>query len=406
MRTLSPRWILIILTGVNLFNYFDRYLLSSVLGSISADWGLSKTQGGMLGSAFMLGYFLTSPLFGYLGDRTSRKWLIALGVAVWSLGTVLSGLAGGFAILIFYRVLVGVGEASYATISPGIISDSFPKEKCNNALTIFYLAIPLGAALGSMAGGWFEDWRKAFIYAGLPGFILATLLLPFTDVPRRGQKDKPKPGIKEVWQLFNVKNPGIWNYQLVIWGYTAYTFAMGAFAHWGVTFFEQIFGMSEKAAGETFGTILVVSGLFGTMLGGFAATAWQKRSPSGYANTLGFSVLAAAPLAYASFHATNQILATVLFGLAVFLLFAGTGPVNTLILETAPSHLRSSAMAASIFVIHMFGDLWSPTIVGILSDQFGMQRGVLILPLALLVAASLWLVLGRRQRGAARTPIA
>lgn len=397
MRRLSPTWILVILTGLNLFNYLDRYVLSSVLESISKEWNLNDSQAGLLGSGFMFGYFLTSPVFGFLGDRASRKWLIAFGVMVWSLGTVMSGLAGGFAMLMFYRVLVGVGEASYGTISPGVLSDVFPKEKRNNAMTIFYMAIPLGAALGSLLGGLFDSWRSAFIYSGVPGFFLAMLMLPFADPPRVGAGNEPKPGIKDILQLFNLRDKALWNYHLVVWGYTAYTFVMGAFAIWGPTFFQRVHGMSKSAAGTYFGAILVVAGLFGTLLGGFAATAWQKRNPAGYALALGWSVLIAAPIAYFSFQTTDRMLSTVLFGIAVFLLFVGAGPVNTLILETVPANIRSSAMAGSIFIIHLFGDLWSPAIVGKMSDLFGLQKGVMVLPLTLLIAAGLWLWLAKRQ---------
>ena len=397
MRRLSPTWILVILTGLNLFNYLDRYVLSSVLESISKEWNLNDSQAGLLGSGFMFGYFLTSPVFGFLGDRASRKWLIAFGVVVWSLGTVMSGLAGGFAMLMFYRVLVGVGEASYGTISPGVLSDVFPKEKRNNAMTIFYMAIPLGAAMGSLLGGLFDSWRSAFIYSGVPGFFLAMLMLPFADPPRVGAGNEPKPGIKDILQLFNLRDKALWNYHLVVWGYTAYTFVMGAFAIWGPTFFQRVHGMSKSAAGTYFGAILVVAGLFGTLLGGFAATAWQKRNPAGYALALGWSVLIAAPIAYFSFQTTDRMLSTVLFGIAVFLLFVGAGPVNTLILETVPANIRSSAMAGSIFIIHLFGDLWSPAIVGKMSDLFGLQKGVMVQPLTLLIAAGLWLWLAKRQ---------
>src|SRR5204863_1292199 len=111
---------------------------------------ISDGQVGRIVTTFMLGYFVTSPFFGYLGDRSSRKWLIAGGIFVWSLGTVLTGFAATFAMLLAFRVLVGVGEASYATISPSLISDSYPPQKRNNALTIFYAAIPVGAALGNI----------------------------------------------------------------------------------------------------------------------------------------------------------------------------------------------------------------------------------------------------------------
>src|SRR5882724_9415040 len=144
-RKLSPFWTLFILTGLNLFNYLDRFVLSAVLPSLQSDLKIKDGDAGRIVTAFMIGYFVTSPFFGYLGDRISRKWLIALGIFVWSLGTVLTGYALTLGVLLAYRVLVGVGEASYATISPGLISDNYGPKQRNNALTIFYVAIPVGA---------------------------------------------------------------------------------------------------------------------------------------------------------------------------------------------------------------------------------------------------------------------
>ena len=142
-RTLSPFWLLFILTGLNLFNYLDRYVAYQVIEPIIRDFGLTDGEAGGINTAFMIGYFLTAPFFGYLGDRMPRKWLIAAGIFVWSIGTVMSGFATGFISLLGYRVLVGLGEASYATISPSLISDTFGPVKRNNALTIFYVAIPV-----------------------------------------------------------------------------------------------------------------------------------------------------------------------------------------------------------------------------------------------------------------------
>jgi len=400
-KKLSPFWTLFILTGLNLFNYLDRFVLPAVLTPLREDLRLDGDQGGTIATAFMVGYFLTSPFFGYLGDRFPRKWLIAAGILVWSVGTLLTGFARGFGELLFYRVLVGVGEASYATISPGIISDTFPPARRNNALTIFYVAIPVGAALGNIIGGAVAahfSWRHAFIWAGLPGLLFALVLLPFRD-PERGMSDgvdghSARPRARDVLKLF-----GIPQYLLVVLGYTAYTFAMGGFGHWGPSFLTEVHQVPVDDAGLFFGAVLVVAGLVGTLAGGFAATAWQKRNPAGYAFTLGLSVLAAVPFAVLAFLSTNRTLAMSGLALAMFLLFLSTGPVNTLILESVPVNLRCSAMAMSIFAIHLFGDMWSPKIVGRLSDQWGgLQKAVLILPAALLLGAALWLVLAIRTR--------
>jgi len=387
---------LFILTGLNLFNYLDRSVLSAVLPSLQKDLGLDDSQGGTLGTAFMLGYFLTSPFFGFLGDRMPRKWLVALGIFVWSLGTVFSGVANGFWNLVWFRVLVGVGEASYATISPSLIADKFFGTRRNTALTIFYVAIPVGAALGFVIGGQIAahwSWRHAFVWAGAPGLLLSLLLLPFADTPRAEAQDKAKPTVRDALRLFSSPN-----YMLVVLGYTAYTFALGGFQHWGQSFFVREHGLTLDRAGNFFGLTMVGAGLAGTFLGGLAASAWRQRTPAGYAWLLGWSVAAAVPCAFLALTNRTTPLAMALLSLTMFLLFLSMGPVNTLILETAPATLRASAMAVSIFMIHLFGDLWSPKIVGAISKHSSLGKGVLVLPLALIPAALLWLGLALRMR--------
>jgi MFS transporter, Spinster family, sphingosine-1-phosphate transporter len=404
-KQLSPTWVLVILTGLNLFNYLDRFVLSAVLTPLQKDLGINDGQAGRLVTAFMIGYFVTSPVFGWLGDRWSRKWLIAGGIFVWSLGTVLTGFAGTFAMMIAFRVLVGLGEASYATISPSLISDSFAPAKRNNALTIFYVAIPVGAALGVYLGAQIANhwgWRHAFIWAGVPGLLLALVMLPFAEL-KRGQAEgrtaeaAKRPSVRDIVNLLRIPD-----YVLVVFGYTAYTFALGAFAHWGPTLLHRAHGVAVDKAGTFFGAVLLVAGLVGTLIGGFAATAWQKRNRAGYAWTLGLSVLVAVPLAFGAVLVNSTFWSMSFLAAAMFCLFLSTGPVNTLILETAPVNLRASAMAFSIFTIHLFGDMWSPEIVGRLADSFGgnLQKAVLILPVALIVASALWLALAvKTKRG-------
>jgi MFS family permease len=399
-RALSPSWALFILTGLNLFNYLDRSVVPAVLTDIKTHFALSDGEVGRINTIFMLGYFVTSPIFGYLGDRASRKWLIAAGIFVWSLGTVLTGFAGSFILFLAYRVLVGVGEASYATISPSLISDTFPSARRNNALTIFYVAIPVGSALGYILGSIMAHhwgWRWAFVWAGLPGLLLALVLLPFRE-PARGAAEGgshiDKPRLADLLKLFRLPD-----YSLVVWGYTAYTFALGAFAVWGPAFLERVHHMPKQSASTFFGATLVVTGLVGTMAGGFAATAWRKRHPAGYAWMLGLSTVLSAPLAVAAFMAEEKATSMTCLAGAMLFIFLCTGPVNTLILETVPVNLRASAMAMSIFCIHLFGDLWSSEIVGHLSDHWrSLQQAVMILPGALGVAAALWMALALKTR--------
>lgn len=394
-RSLSPRQLLVILTGLNLLNYLDRYIVAAIIPHIKAEMQLSDGQLGRISTIFMVGYFLSSPFFGYLGDRGSRKWLIATGIFVWSLATVFSGLATSLMGLLLCRLFVGLGEASYATISPSLISDTHPKEKRTNAFTWFYMAIPVGSALGYLVGGLVSSaygWREAFLWAGAPGLLLALTLLPFRE-PQRGEVDgakaefQQKPTVKDIWALFKIKE-----FNLLVWGYTFYTFALGAYAYWGPTFMIRAHGMAANEASTFFGAIMVVTGLLGTLIGGFGATKLQKRVPTGLAWTLGLSVLIAAPITFFSFEVESALLSKVLLCFAMFLLFMSTGPINALLIEVVPVNRRASSVALSIFMIHFFGDMWSPEIVGRLSDHFGNLRTALyILPAALVVSAGFWL---------------
>jgi sugar phosphate permease len=268
------------------------------------------------------------------------------------------------------------------------------------------VAIPVGAALGNILGGQVAahfGWRHAFIWAGLPGLALALVLLPFRE-PARGQAEganaeKPRP--TDVFKLFRLAD-----FNLVVWGYTAYTFALGAFGVWGPTFLHRVHGVANESAATFFGAVLVVAGLLGTLVGGLTATAWQKRSPAGYAWMLSLSVILAAPTATAAFMASDKTISMCCLGTAMFFIFLCTGPVNTLILETVPVNLRASAMALSIFCIHLFGDLWSSEIVGHLSDHWkSLQQAVMVLPAALGVAAVLWLALALKSRRKAQAAV-
>jgi MFS family permease len=393
---------LILLGAINLLNYLDRYIVAGVLTPLKIDMALTDEQLGRLATAFMIGYFITSPVFGYLGDRYPRRKIIAFGIAIWSFCTLLTGWAQTFTWLIAFRIFIGIGEASYATLSPSWIADLFDAKKRNTYLTLFYAAMPVGAALGYLVGGLVSahwGWRYAFIWAGVPGLILAVIIL-FLREPTRGAKDPDDVSIhhrlklSDLSALFSLKN-----YQLITWGYVAYTFSMGAFGYWGPTFLCRVHHVSNDQASLFFGSILVVMGLVGTLLGGWFGNILQRRSSSGYAQLLAWSVLASVPVVFVAFLASNIILCMTCLAIAMLLLFFSAGPVNTLILETVPVAIRASAMALSIFLIHLFGDFWSPEIIGWLSDTWhSLHKAVFVLPLALAISGVIWLVLVKEMK--------
>ena len=398
-------WITLgLLLGLNLLNYLDRYVMSGALGPMQKDLGLGDADAGWAVSAFMLGYFISAPFFGYLGDRFPRRYLMLAGVIVWSAATAGSGLAHNFSQLFLIRIFVGFGEACFVTIGPSWISDLFPPSRRNIAITLFYVAIPFGSALGFTLGGYMAGrgaWREAFFYAGLPGILLALGLL-FLREPRRGESDgetagSARPTLAALANLLRNRR-----YQLLVWGYAAQTFSIGAFGVWGPAFLNRVHGFSIGSAGTIFGGMLAGCGLVATILGGIAGTFLRRRVAGGYVWVMAASIVFSLPVCWFALTTSSANASLVGLALGMFFLFLPTGPITSELLDIAPAVLRSTAVALSMFITHLFGDWGSPTIVGYLSDWAGrreggqvgdLQKGVLILPAMLALGAVFWCAL-------------
>ncbi len=382
----AARFSLGLLTGLNLLNYFDRYLLAALLPRVQVALGFDNFKAGLAGSAFMLGYCALSPVFGYLGDRGRRARLIASAIGLWSLATAASGAARGFASLFGLRAAVGVGEAGYATLAPTLIDDLAPEGKTSRHLAVFYVALPVGAALGYGLGGVLEaavGWRHAFLLAGLPGLLLALLALRLPEPPRR-----PREAAGGYRRLLSAST-----YLWSVGGYMAYTFALGGFAFWAPKYLVEHYGLPLARADLGFGAITAATGLLGTALGGLLADRFPGRSY--VRKQLGFSATctaAAFPLALVAVLSSSGEASRffAFMGLAELLLFASTAPINAALLRSVPPELRAGAMAASIFAIHVGGDLLSPPVVGFIADRSDLATGLLALPGAVLLSAILW----------------
>jgi MFS family permease len=182
-----------LLLAINLFNYLDRQILSAVQPSIEAQFGRTKAEMGLLASMFLISYTFAAPIFGWLGDRWPRWWLVGLGVILWSLASGGTGLATTFGMLILTRALIGVGEGAYGPVAPSLIADLFPVAQRGRKLSWFYAAIPVGSALGYVLGGQMADadhfgWRWAFYVVMPPGVLLGIACYLMRE-PKRGQSD-------------------------------------------------------------------------------------------------------------------------------------------------------------------------------------------------------------------------
>lgn len=386
---------LAVLTLINLLNYIDRYIIAAISETLRhSTLHLSDFQYGLLGSGFIVVYMLTAPVFGALGDTRSRPRLIALGVAIWSGATALGGLAWSFASLLAARALVGVGEAAYGTIAPGLLADLFRKEYRGRVFAVFFLAIPVGFGLGLAIGGLMDShfgWRSAFFVAGAPGLVLAVLALRLYDPPR-GAMDEgvargaPPPPLRAAYAALLRNRP----YVLTVLGYAAYTFALGGMALYIVKFLERVRGLSEGHASVGFAGVVIATGLLGIALGGWLSDRLLRVTKQSYLWVSGLATLIAAPLALAGLTSAVPAIYWTAIVTAQLLLFASTGPVNSAIINVVPPEIRATAVAMSIFVIHVLGDVPSPSLIGAISDATSLERAVLIIPVALLVSGVIW----------------
>ena len=391
--------ILVLLTALNFLNYIDRMVLAAVLAHVEHDLDLSKLQAGLSASAFLVGYFATSPFFGTLGDRGKRTGLIALGILIWSAATIASGLAHTKLQLFVARAFVGVGEASYATIAPTIIDDLAPAEKKGKWLAVFYAAIPVGSALGYVIGGsvgHHHGWNAAFFVAGAPGILLAIVTM-LVQEPERKTSGTRENALVAARSLLPFKL-----YWRSVFGYAAFTYAMGGFAYWAPKYLIKTYGLTLEVANGRFGTITVITGFIGAFVGGWLGDRAAKKQNGGESPDLNAALGHLRVCAWTTLIGTPLALLAIVskspngffgwtFPTEIFL-FMSSSPINAVILRSVPEERRASAMAVSIFMIHILGDMWSPPMIGTVSDHASMPTAMLIIPFAFLVAGLLWVV--------------
>ncbi|HVG59071.1 MAG TPA: MFS transporter [Hyalangium sp.] len=390
---------LLILTLINLVNYLDRYIVSAALPKIQKDLGINDTQGGMLGSVFIIVLMVASPLSGYLGDRVPRKFLVVGGVLLWSLATGASGLAATFVTLMIARAVVGIGEAGYGTAAPSLISDLYPRELRTRVLAFFYTAIPVGAAAGYGLGGWLSSeysWHTAFFVGGVPGLILGSMAF-FMPEPQRGALDGPEAQTKLPFMV-GLKgladNKAFW---ATTAGYTLMTFSIGGLAHWMPAYMERERGMPGSQAGLIFGGVTALAGVVGTLSGGWLGEKMDQRREGGGLLVSGMGLLLASPLMFIAVNLESQVATFAAIGVAQVLVFLNSGPINAAIVNCVQPAFRAFAMGLNVLCIHMLGDAISPTLIGNISDRSNLTTAievnaipVLLGGVALLIGAKLF----------------
>ncbi|XP_034831764.1 protein spinster isoform X4 [Maniola hyperantus] len=368
-----------ILCFVNLINYMDRFTLAGVLDDVKTEFGIGDDKAGLLQTVFVIAYMVFAPIFGYLGDRYSRRLIMAFGVALWCLTTFAGSFIQSFVPFTIFRGLVGIGEASYSTIAPTIISDLFVGNVRSKMLAFFYFAIPVGSGfgyiVGSVVGAAANNWRWGLRVTPFLGLAAVALILWVMENPERGQAEesrmKPTSYQEDLRSL--VRNP---SFMLSTLAFTCVAFVTGALAWWGPQFIYlgltlQARGVTQERVSFIFGALTMASGVVGVPLGAWLGAALVKRWGRAHAVICGVGLLLSTPAM-----ALAMLLTDVNPYAPFALMFFGEVALNLNWAIVADMSLyvvipprRSTAEAFQILISHMFGDAGSPYLVGVISES-------------------------------------
>ncbi len=358
----------LLLIGLNLLNYTDSYILPGAQPLIQREFHTTDQQMGALTTALFVVYMLVAPLTGWLGDHFPRKPLIVAGAVLWSLTTLGTAWVHDYWTLYVRHALVGVGEATFGIFAPAVLADFYPERDRNRILSIFYLAIPVGAALGYLAGGelgtlW--GWRMPFFLCAIPGLVVAALYAWIGREPERGANDHIRPTARRATVAGLFRNPA---FLTATFGLATLTFAMGGISAWVPTFLTRSAGFSLGKASMVVGAITVVDGVAGTLVGGWLAQRWLRTDHRALYLLSFWSVALTLPCGALVFFGPPTWAVPALFA-AEFFLFLNTGPLNAAIVNAVSAPVRATAVSFNLFCIHFFGDTFSPQIIGAISDH-------------------------------------
>ena len=363
---------LVLLIGLNLLNYIDRYILPGEVSLIKSEFHATDQQMGALTTALFVVYMLAAPLTGWLGDHFRRKPLIIAGAVLWSVATLTTVWVHDYWTLYIRHALVGVGEASFGIFAPAVLADFYPERERNRIFSIFYLAIPVGAALGYMAGGKMGSlwgWRAPFLICAIPGLIIAALYWVLGREPERGASDHVKATADRSTVLGLFKNPA---FLTGTFGLAMLTFAMGGISSWIPEYLRRSAGMSVAHSSFVVGLVTVVDGIAGTAVGGWLAQRWLRTNHRALYLLSFWSVALTLPCGALLFFGPPAWVVPMLF-VTEFFLFLNTGPLNAAIANSVSAPVRATAISLNLFIIHAFGDTFSPQIIGAISDRTNLR---------------------------------
>jgi predicted MFS family arabinose efflux permease len=391
--------VLLVLMVVYVFNFVDRFILSILLQPIKEDLGASDTAMGFLtGIAFALFYTTAGIPIARLADRANRVTVIAIGLAVWSGMTALSGVARSFAQLALARIGVGVGEAACTPAAHSLIADYFPPERRATALATYQLGAPIGIMLGFLAGGWINEafgWRAAFFVVGLPGVLLAVVVkLVIRELPRgysdRQLDESAAPSLGDALRVLK----DLKSFVHLALGGSLHGLVAAGLSVWNAAFLIRVHGMSTGEVGSWLGPIAGLAGGAGVYLGGMITDRLAIRDARWFVWVPAISIILQIPFALVFYLHPNPIVALVFLIPATVLSSVFAGPIYATAQSLVRPRMRALTAAVLLFLLNLIGLGLGPQLVGVMSDLFAERSGSESLRWALVIiqAVNLWAV--------------
>jgi MFS family permease len=388
------------------FSFIDRTILSLLVDPIKAGLGLTDTQVSLLhGLAFALFYtFLGIPI-ARLADTRSRKYIIASGIVVWSLMTAACGLAGRFATLFLARVGVGVGEAALSPAAFSMLTDLFPKRQLGLAMGLYSMGVYVGAGLAFIVGGIavqaalelgpitivyvgeVAPWQLIFIAVGLPGIVVALLMLSVREPKRKAAPSHQDENA--LWAVFALiaREPGTFLLHFI--GFAAIGLIFNGFMAWLPSFFIRNYGLPVGQVGPLLGTLVMVFGSAGIVTGGLFSDrllrAGHQAGPFISARLAGAALL---PLCVAAPLVGSFWLSCGLFAAFFFFSAFPYSSAAAAIQMAAPPHLRAQMSAIYLFVLNLAGIGLGPTVIALITDYGFSDTGKVGQSMAIVGAAA------------------
>jgi MFS family permease len=391
LKGLEAFYLLVLLCLTYLFDYADRMVVGSLIPFIKAEWSLSDRELGSLTSVIYVTIAVFVLPLSLIVDRWSRRKMISLMVFVWSMATLACAFARNYRELLWARAMVGLGEAGYAPAGTAVLAGAFPIEARAKTMGIWNAFIPLGAALGFVAGGYIGQnwgWRHAFGLVALPGVLLAILFWftkDYRTVPlAEGRGPTSRSGLMvSIGGLFKI--PTLWFVYLAFAMNTAITTSLMT---WLPSYFNRFHGMSEQKAG-TMSAGLALLVLVGAPLGGFLADRWRRKRLNARMVFSGLTSLASAVLlGLALILSETRVFAPLLvaFGILTVCYVAPSAAVTQDVVDPG---LRALSYGLCVICQHLLGGAWSPMLIGWVSDKAGLDKALLLLPIFGLFASAL-----------------